>query len=36
MAEMTVDMIAGTPMEADYRAKTPNPDKLQDLLPGDA
>lgn len=32
MEEMTVDMIAGTPMEADYLAKSPNPDKLQDLL----
>jgi pimeloyl-ACP methyl ester carboxylesterase len=30
--EMTVDMIAGTPMELDYLAKSPNPDKLQDLL----
>lgn len=29
---MTVDMIAGTPMEQDYLAKSPNPDKLQDLL----
>jgi pimeloyl-ACP methyl ester carboxylesterase len=29
---MTVDMIAGTPMEEDYLAKSPNPDKLQDLL----
>jgi pimeloyl-ACP methyl ester carboxylesterase len=29
---MTVDMIAGTPMEAAHRAKSPNPDKLQDLL----
>lgn len=29
---LTVDMIAGTPMEQDYRAKSPNPDKLQDLL----
>ena len=29
---MTVDMIAGTPMEQEYRAKSPNPDKLQDLL----
>jgi len=29
---MTVDMIAGTPMEQDYRAKSPNPEKLQDLL----
>lgn len=32
MEEMTVDMIAGTPMEADYLAKSPNPDRLQDLL----
>ena len=29
---MTVDMIAGTPMEQDYLAKSPNPDRLQDLL----
>ena len=29
---MSVDMIAGTPMEADYRAKSPHPEKLQDLL----
>jgi pimeloyl-ACP methyl ester carboxylesterase len=29
---MTVDMIAGSPMHADYLAKSPNPDKLQDLL----
>ena len=29
---LTVDAIAGTPMEQDYRAKSPNPDKLQDLL----
>jgi pimeloyl-ACP methyl ester carboxylesterase len=29
---MTVDMIAGTPMEQDYRAKSPHPDRLQDLL----
>ncbi|WP_020576762.1 alpha/beta fold hydrolase [Actinopolymorpha alba] len=29
---MTVDMIAGTPMEQDYLAKSPNPDMLQDLL----
>jgi pimeloyl-ACP methyl ester carboxylesterase len=28
----TVDAIAGTPMEQDYRAKSPNPDKLQELL----
>lgn len=32
MGEMTVDMIAGTPMEQDYLAKSPNPDKLQQLL----
>ncbi|TQM10028.1 alpha/beta fold hydrolase [Pseudonocardia kunmingensis] len=32
VGEMTVDMIAGTPMEQEYRAKSPNPDKLQDLL----
>ena len=32
VGEMTVDMIAGTPMEEDYVAKSPNPDKLQDLL----
>ncbi|MBX9245607.1 alpha/beta fold hydrolase [Actinotalea ferrariae] len=32
VAEMTVDMIAGTPMEAAYRAKSPHPEKLQDLL----
>lgn len=32
VAEMTVDMIAGTPMEEAYRAKSPHPDKLQDLL----
>jgi hypothetical protein len=29
---MTVDMIAGTPMEQDYLAKSPNPHRLQDLL----
>ncbi len=29
---MTVDMIAGTPMERDYLAKSPNPNRLQDLL----
>jgi pimeloyl-ACP methyl ester carboxylesterase len=29
---LTVDAIAGTPMEQDYRAKSPNPDKLQELL----
>ena len=32
VGEMTVDMIAGTPMEQDYLAKSPNPDRLQDLL----
>ncbi|MGH8945774.1 MAG: alpha/beta fold hydrolase [Acidimicrobiia bacterium] len=32
VGEMTVDMIAGTPMEADYRAKSPNPEGLQTLL----
>ena len=32
VGEMSVDMIAGTPMEQDYMAKSPNPDKLQDLL----
>jgi pimeloyl-ACP methyl ester carboxylesterase len=29
---LTVDAIAGTPMEQEYRAKSPNPDKLQELL----
>jgi pimeloyl-ACP methyl ester carboxylesterase len=29
---MTVEMIVGTPMEQQYRAKSPHPDKLQDLL----
>ena len=29
---MTVDMIAGTPMEQEYRAKSPHPDRLQGLL----
>ena len=32
VGEMTVDMIAGTPMEAEYRAKSPHPDQLQGLL----
>jgi pimeloyl-ACP methyl ester carboxylesterase len=32
VGEMTVDMIAGTPMEQEYLAKSPNPDKLQVLL----
>jgi pimeloyl-ACP methyl ester carboxylesterase len=30
--ELTVEMIAGTPMEEDYKAKAPNPDDLQTLL----
>jgi pimeloyl-ACP methyl ester carboxylesterase len=29
---LSVDMIAGTPMEQDYLAKSPNPDGLQGLL----
>jgi pimeloyl-ACP methyl ester carboxylesterase len=32
IASMTVDMIAGTPMEQEYRAKSPHPDQLQTLL----
>ncbi len=32
MEGMSVEMIAGTPMEQDYLAKSPNPDKLQVLL----
>ncbi len=32
VGRMTVEMIAGTPMEQDYLAKSPNPDKLQNLL----
>jgi pimeloyl-ACP methyl ester carboxylesterase len=32
VGSMTVDMIVGTPMEQDYRAKSPHPDKLQTLL----
>jgi len=32
VGELTVDMIAGTPMDADYQAKSPHPDRLQDLL----
>jgi pimeloyl-ACP methyl ester carboxylesterase len=32
VGSMTVDMIAGTPMEQEYRAKSPHPDRLQDLL----
>ena len=30
--ELTVEMIAGTPMEQAYRAKSPHPDRLQTLL----
>ncbi len=30
--ELTVEMIAGTPMEQQYRAKSPHPDRLQTLL----
>jgi pimeloyl-ACP methyl ester carboxylesterase len=32
VASMTVEMIAGTPMEQEYLAKSPHPGKLQDLL----
>ncbi|MBB5079038.1 alpha/beta fold hydrolase [Nonomuraea endophytica] len=32
VGEMTVDMIAGTPMEQDYLAKSPHPERLQILL----
>lgn len=32
VAELTVEMIAGTPMEQEYRAKSPHPDDLQGLL----
>jgi pimeloyl-ACP methyl ester carboxylesterase len=32
VSELTVEMIAGTPMEQQYRAKSPHPDRLQDLL----
>jgi len=32
VGELTVEMIAGTPMEQQYRTKSPHPDKLQDLL----
>jgi pimeloyl-ACP methyl ester carboxylesterase len=32
VATLTVEMIAGTPMEQEYRAKSPHPDRLQDLL----
>jgi pimeloyl-ACP methyl ester carboxylesterase len=30
--QLTVEMIAGTPMEQEYRAKSPHPDRLQGLL----
>lgn len=32
VGEMSVDMIAGTPMEQHYRVKSPHPDRLQGLL----
>lgn len=32
VGELTVEMIAGTPMEQDYLAKSPHPEKLQQLL----
>jgi pimeloyl-ACP methyl ester carboxylesterase len=32
MEALMVDAVAGMPMEQDYRAKSPNPDKLQELL----
>lgn len=32
VGSITVDMIAGTPMQAAHQAKSPNPEKLQDLL----
>jgi pimeloyl-ACP methyl ester carboxylesterase len=32
VGSLTVDMIAGTPMEEAYLAKSPHPDRLQDLL----
>ncbi|HEU5485203.1 MAG TPA: alpha/beta hydrolase [Microlunatus sp.] len=32
VGSMTVDMIVGTPMHAEYLAKSPHPEKLQDLL----
>jgi len=32
VGEMSVDMIAGTPMEEAYKAKSPHPDGLQGLL----
>ncbi len=32
VGSLTVDMIAGTPMEAAYKEKSPHPDRLQGLL----
>ncbi|MDF2968729.1 MAG: alpha/beta hydrolase fold protein, partial [Nocardioidaceae bacterium] len=32
VGSLTVDLIAGTPMEQEYVAKSPHPDRLQDLL----
>jgi pimeloyl-ACP methyl ester carboxylesterase len=32
VGSMTVDMLAGTPMERAYKEKSPHPDRLQDLL----
>lgn len=32
VGQLTVDMIAGTPMEQDYLAKSPHPERLQQLL----
>jgi pimeloyl-ACP methyl ester carboxylesterase len=32
VGSLTVEMIAGTPMDKEYRDKSPHPDKLQDLL----
>lgn len=32
VGRLTVEMIAGTPMEQEYRAKSPHPERLQDLL----
>jgi pimeloyl-ACP methyl ester carboxylesterase len=32
VGSLTVDMIAGTPMEEAYKGKSPHPDRLQDLL----
>lgn len=32
LGSLSVEMIAGTPMEQEYAAKSPHPDRLQDLL----